>query len=277
MADDAHPHRPVPRRRGPWRRLRPPADRRAGTPRSPTGVPEEGVVVQGDLAVEGDGPALAVRTSGSTSTSRASSRTSASPQPYEDVGGLRGRAGRFRHPGRLQVVIFSAGSTATRAPPRGAGPRPPRSPCRPRRGRRPGSRPPPGPGTQETRDSLSTSTGSATMTAAAVRPLTSMPRTRRAAAGSAVRTTPPALPRPPVLTCDLTTVRPPGRRAVSRARSGESVTSARETAMPCSAESRLARRSNRPVSAPVCRCRAHRGSGDRKCPTPPGHHSRNAG
>src|SRR5215218_3622771 len=88
------------------------------------------------------------------------------------------------------------------------------------------------------------------MTRWTVWPLMSMPRMSlaRAAASSGLCAsfTPPALPRPPVLTWALmTTVPPPSRSAPARASSGVSATAASSTGTPCSANRSRAWYSNR--------------------------------
>src|SRR3954454_169411 len=94
----------------------------------------------------------------------------------------------------------------------------------------------------------------------------SMPRmsAARAAASSGLCATftPPALPRPPVLTCALTTtVPPPSRSAPARASSGVSATAASSTGTPCSANRWRAWYSNRStVPRPRLRIRLSLGS-----------------
>src|SRR6476659_4210445 len=67
-------------------------------------------------------------------------------------------------------------------------------------------------------------------------PLMSMPRICsawvRASAGVLATLTPPALPRPPILTCALTTVTPPSFSAIALASSGVVATSPRLTGTP---------------------------------------------
>src|SRR6478672_9183474 len=97
-----------------------------------------------------------------------------------------------------------------------------------------------------------------TSTRCTVWPLMSMPRIcsafARASSGVLATLTPPALPRPPIFTCALTTVTPPSFSAMAAASSGVVATSPRLTGTPCFWNSCLAWYSNRstltrPISA----------------------------
>src|SRR5438105_14221484 len=74
-------------------------------------------------------------------------------------------------------------------------------------------------------------------------PLMSSPRMTRAfcsaSAGSSASLTPPALPRPPVRTCALTTTGPPSEDAAARASSGETARWPSDTGMPTRRNSSL--------------------------------------
>src|SRR6266487_4417847 len=97
------------------------------------------------------------------------------------------------------------------------------------------------------------SLASVTSTRRTVWPLMSMPRIAAAfcsaSAGSAASRTPPALPRPPVLTWALTTTAVPSRSATARACSAVSATSPGRTGTPCAANSSLAWYSLRSTAA----------------------------
>src|SRR5919106_2626554 len=75
-------------------------------------------------------------------------------------------------------------------------------------------------------------------------PLMSMPRMAWAfsavSSGDSASLTPPALPRPPVFTCALTTTRPPICSAAARACSTVSATTPGSTGTPCAAKSSFA-------------------------------------
>ncbi len=92
--------------------------------------------------------------------------------------------------------------------------------------------------------SLAMSSAGAMSTFSTVSPLMSIPRMAwafsRASSGVLASFTPPALPRPPVCTCALTTTAPPSCRAICSACSGVVATSPMGTGIPCAARSSLA-------------------------------------
>ncbi len=133
--------------------------------------------------------------------------------------------------------------------PRAWSPRPPRSPRRPRRTPWRGRCGWCGPAGRRRSTPPRCPRSAASITLWTVWPLMSMPRMARAfstaSAGSEASFTPPALPRPPVFTCALTTARPPSRSVTSRAASGVSMTSPASTGTSCLAKRSLAWYSNR--------------------------------
>src|SRR5215203_672833 len=103
------------------------------------------------------------------------------------------------------------------------------------------------------------SAAGATSARCTVWPLMSMPRISRAFAtascGSVASFTPPALPRPPVLTCALTTTLPPSASAAASASSGAVITVPTVTGTPCLAKSSFAWYSIRSTLHPFLRDR----------------------
>jgi hypothetical protein len=88
------------------------------------------------------------------------------------------------------------------------------------------------------------SLASVTSTRCTVWPLMSIPRMAaafsRASSGDSASFTPPALPRPPVFTCALTTTVVPSSPAAAAASSGVSTVRPGRTGTPCAAKSSFA-------------------------------------
>ena len=227
------------------------------------GVPERRVVVQGDLAVERDDAAVLGPDQRVDLDERRVLLAVHRPQLLQDVGDLGCDV-----PSKPAAATISAALAASMptAGPRRRGPAPPaarrraaRSPRRPRRWPWPGSAARRGRAAARSSTPRRSTRPAATMTRCTVWPLMSMPRISagrapRSPRGECASLTPPALPRPPVLTWALTTtVPPPSRSAATRASSGVVATTPPSTGTPCLSKRSRAWYSNRSTLTPFVR------------------------